>query len=42
MRSSVPDLGTDELLGRSSFCHQHTTLTLIAALFAGVLLGGEY
>jgi hypothetical protein len=43
VRSSVPDLGTDALLaGRSSFFHQHTTLTLIAALFAGVLLDGEY
>ena len=41
-RSSVPDLGTDVLLpGGSSFFQRHTALTLIAALLAGVLLGGE-
>ncbi len=43
VRSSVPDLGTDALLaGGSSFFQQHTALTLIAALLAGVILGGEY
>src|SRR5579863_7300629 len=43
VRSSVPDLGTDALLaGGSSFFQQHIALTLIAALFGGVLLGGEY
>lgn len=43
VRSSVLDLGTDALLaGGSSFFQQHIALTLIAALFGGVLLGGEY
>jgi hypothetical protein len=42
VRSSVPDLGTDALLaGGSSFFQRHTALTLVAALLAGVLLGGE-
>jgi hypothetical protein len=42
VRSSVPELGTDALLaGGSSFGQPHAALTLIAALLAGVFLGGE-
>jgi hypothetical protein len=40
--SPTPDVGTSALLaGASSLYKQHTALTLVAALLAGLLLGGE-
>ena len=41
-RSPAPSVDADALLaGGSSFFRRHTALTLVAALLAGVFLGGE-